>query len=176
MFRGMSVSVLLEAMEGERFRWGGVVAAASGMCRYSASLRAAVTAARTVARLAGPLAEASSRKVTSRTWWCASMDHCSRTRRARSPAVALSAGQAGDGVDGLPGGPAEGGVLPPAVDLDGLAGVREVQAGDVGGLRGAGLGAAVPPLAGEATGRHLRQGRTVSWACSSGWFRSTTAM
>jgi hypothetical protein len=35
----------------------------------------------------------------------------------------LSAGQAGDGVDGLAGGLAGAGVLPPAGDLDGLAGV-----------------------------------------------------
>ena len=53
---------------------------------------AAMMAARMVARLAGPLpvrlVEVSSLKVTSRTWWCASMDQCSRTRRARSCAVA----------------------------------------------------------------------------------------
>ena len=49
-------------------------------------------AARMVARLAGPLPvrleATSSLKVTSRTWWCASMDQCSRTSRARSCAVA----------------------------------------------------------------------------------------
>jgi hypothetical protein len=43
-----------------------------------------VTAARMVARLAGPLpAEVSSAKVTSRTWWCASMDQCSRTSQVQ---------------------------------------------------------------------------------------------
>ena len=49
--------------------------------------------------------------------------------------------------------------LPPAGDLDGLAGVREVQAADVGGLQGAGLGAAVPGLAGDAAGRYLPPGQ-----------------
>src|SRR5229473_3095122 len=48
----------------------------------------------------------------------------------------VGAGQAGDGVDGLAGGLTGGGVLPPAGDLDGLAGVREFQAGDVGSLQG----------------------------------------
>ena len=49
--------------------------------------------------------------------------------------------------------------LPPAGDLDGLAGVREVQAADVGGLQGPGLGAAVPGLAGDAAGRYLPPGQ-----------------
>ena len=55
---------------------------------------AAMMAARMVARLAGPLpvrlVAVSSLNVTSRTWWCASMDQCSRTRRARSCAVACA--------------------------------------------------------------------------------------
>jgi len=71
----------------------------------------------------------------------------------------LSAGQAGDGVDGLAGGLAGGGVLPPAGDLDGLARVGEVQAADVGGLQGAGLDAAVPGLAGGAACRYLPPGQ-----------------
>jgi len=53
---------------------------------------AAMMAARMVARLAGPLpgrlAGVSSPKVTSRMWWWASMGQCSRTSRARSPALA----------------------------------------------------------------------------------------
>src|SRR5271163_1988400 len=53
----------------------------------------------------------------------------------------MRAGQAGDGVDGLAGDRACGGVLAPAGDLDGLAGVREVQEADVSGLHSAGLGA-----------------------------------
>ena len=88
----------------------------------------------------------------------------------------VGAGQAGDGADGLAGGLAGGGVLPPAGDLDGLAGVREVQVADVGGLQGAGLGAAVPGLAGGAPAGTCRQGRALTWACSSGWLRFTIAM
>jgi len=65
----------------------------------------------------------------------------------------VSAGQAGDGVGGLVGDLAGGGVLPSAGDLDGLAGVREAQAADVGGLKGAGLDTAVTGLAGDAAGR-----------------------
>jgi hypothetical protein len=53
---------------------------------------AAMMAARMVARLAGPLpvrlVAVSSLNVVSLMWWCASMDQCSRTRRARSSAVA----------------------------------------------------------------------------------------
>ena len=90
----MSASVLIEAVEAERFGGGCVVAAASGMCRSPASLMAAMMAARMVARLAGPLpvrlVAVSSVKVTSRMWWCASMLQCSRTRRARSAAVACA--------------------------------------------------------------------------------------
>ena len=62
----------------------------------------------------------------------------------------VGAGQAGDGVDGLAGDLPGGRVLPPAGDLDGLAGAGEVRAADVSGLEGAGLGAAVPGVAGSA--------------------------
>ena len=70
----------------------------------------------------------------------------------------LGAGQAGDGVDGLAGGPAGSDVLPQAGDLDRLAGVREVQPASIGGLRSAGLGTAVPGVAGDAAGRDLPPG------------------
>ena len=69
------------------------------------------------------------------------------------------AGQAGDGVDGLAGGLAGGSILPPAGDLDGLAGPGEVQAADAGGLQGAGLDAAMPGVAGGAAGRYLPPGQ-----------------
>jgi len=71
----------------------------------------------------------------------------------------VRAGQAGDDVGGLAGDLAGGGVLPPAGDLDGLAGMGEVQAADVSGLHGAGLGAAVPGVAGDAPGRYLPPGQ-----------------
>jgi hypothetical protein len=73
--------------------------------------------------------------------------------------VAWGAGQAGDGVDGLAGDLPGGGVLPPAGDLDGLAGAGEVQAADVRGLEGAGLKAAVAGVAGSAAGRDLSPGQ-----------------
>jgi hypothetical protein len=71
----------------------------------------------------------------------------------------MAAGQAGDGVDGLAGGLAGGGVLPPAGDLNRLAGAGKLQVADVGGLQDAGLGAAVPPLAGGAADRYLPPGQ-----------------
>jgi hypothetical protein len=88
----------------------------------------------------------------------------------------VSAGQAGDGVGGLAGGPAGGSVLPPAGDLDGLAGTREVQAADVRGLQGPGLGAAVAGVAGMLPAGTCRQGRALTRASSSGWLRFTIAM
>jgi hypothetical protein len=45
------------------------------------------------------------------------------------------------------------------LDLIPVAGVREVQAADVGGLQGAGLGGAVPGVAGDAAGRDLPPGQ-----------------
>ena len=71
----------------------------------------------------------------------------------------VGAGQAGDGVGGLAGDLPGAGVLAPAGDLDGLAGMGEVQAADMGGLHGAGLGAAVPGVAGDAAGRDLPPGQ-----------------
>ena len=48
-----------------------------------------------VARLAGPLpvrlVEVSSLKVTSRTWWCASMDQCSRDEPGQVSCAVASA-------------------------------------------------------------------------------------
>jgi hypothetical protein len=114
-----------------------------------------MTAARMVARLAGPLpvrlAEVSSLNVVS---LMVLADQAGQVR-----CVGVRAGQAGDGVDGLAGGRAAGGLLPPAGDLDGLAGAGEVQEADVGGLQGAGLGAAVPGVAGDAAGRYLPPGQ-----------------
>ena len=71
----------------------------------------------------------------------------------------VGAGEAGDGVGGLAGGLAGGGVLPPAGDLDGLAGAGELQAADVSCLQGARLGAAVPGLPGGNAGRYLPPGQ-----------------
>jgi hypothetical protein len=81
------------------------------------------------------------------------LDGPARGQAGPDPAPWRRAGQAGDGVDGLARGLAGGGVLPPAGDLDGLTGAGELQAADVGGLPGPGLGAAVSPLAGSASSR-----------------------
>ncbi|MBV9380969.1 MAG: hypothetical protein JO242_09890 [Streptosporangiaceae bacterium] len=79
-------------MEAEGPGGGGVVTSAFGDVQVAGVFEGRETVARMVARLAGPLpvrlAAASSPNVRSRTWWCASMDHCSRARRARPTAVA----------------------------------------------------------------------------------------
>src|SRR5712691_4338016 len=116
---------------------------------------AAMMAARMVARLTGPLPV--------RLVAVSSLNVTSVVVRLDGPVLAdeagqvlgggVRAGQAGDGVGGLPGGPAGGGVLAPAGDRDGLAGGREVQAADVDSLQGAGLSAAVPGVAGGGAGR-----------------------
>jgi hypothetical protein len=80
----------------------------------------------------------------------------------------LGAGQAGNGVDGLAGDRPGGRVLPPAGDLDGLAGAGEVQAANVSGLEGAGLKTAVPGVAGSAAAGTCCQGRALTRAYSSG--------
>ena len=123
---------------------------------------AAMMAARMVARLAGPLpvrpVAVSSLNVVSRMVMCLNgpvlADQAGQVRRG-----GVRAGQASDGVGGLAGDLAGDGVLPPAADLDGLAGVREVQVADVGRLHGAGLDAAVPGVTGDAAGRHLPPGQ-----------------
>jgi len=122
-----------------------------------------MTAARMVARLTGPLpvrlAAASSLKVRSETVVVSLDGPLLADQAGQVLHGGLGAGQAGDGVNGLAGGPARRGVLPPPGDLDGLAGMRKVQAADVRGLQGAGPGAAVPSLAGCAAGRHLPPGQ-----------------
>jgi len=91
---------------------------------------AAVTAARRVARLTGPLpvrlVELSSPKVTSRPWVVRLDGPLLADQAGQVAGGGLGAVQAGDGVDGLPGGPAGGGVFPPAGDLDGLAGAGKI--------------------------------------------------
>jgi hypothetical protein len=88
----------------------------------------------------------------------------------------MCAGQASDGVDGLAGDLPGGRVLPPAGDLDGLAGAGEAQAADVSGLGAAGLDAAVPGVAGSAAAGTCRQGSALTRANRPGWLALTTAM
>ena len=120
-------------------------------------------AARMVARLTGPLAGAAGGSVFPESHVADVVVGLDGPVLADQAAQVLrggvSAGQAGDGVDGLARDLAGAGVLPPAGDLDGLPGVREVQAADVSGLERPGLGAAVPGLAGGSAGRYLPPGQ-----------------
>ncbi len=68
-------------------------------------------------------------------------------------------GEGGHGVDGFAGGLPGGGVAAAAGDPDRLLGVRQGQVGDVGGLEGAGLLAAVAGLAGDGAGGDLGPGQ-----------------
>lgn len=88
----------------------------------------------------------------------------------------VGAGQADDSVGGLAGDLARGGALPRAGDLDGLAGMREVQAADVGGLQGAVSMRPCPAPRVTLPAGTCRQGSALTRACSSGWFCFTTAM
>ena len=88
----------------------------------------------------------------------------------------VGAGQAGDGVDGLAGGLAGGGVPPPAGDLDGLPDAGEVRVADVGGLQGPVSARPCPLSRARAPPGTCRQGSALTCACSSGWFRFTIAM
>ena len=142
------------------------------------------------ARLAGPLpvrlVAVSSANVTSRTSVVVRLDGpVLADEPGQILRVGVSAGQAGDGVDALAGDLAGSGVLPPAGDLDGLAGVLEVQAADVGGLQGPGLYAAMPCLADRsarpvacwaspACARRRSAGRGVIRSPRSGWLMTCT--
>ena len=118
---------------------------------------AAVMAARMVSWLAGPLPVRNLRWKSCRVVVC--LDGPVPPGQAGlGPAGGVSAGQAGDGVDGLAGGPAGGGVLPPAGDLDGLVGAREVQVTDVGGPSGCGSRRGRAALAGGTGARCLLSG------------------
>src|SRR5436309_1520480 len=159
----MSVSVLIEAVEAEGFGGGGVVASAFGNVQVADVFEGRDDGGADGGQVDGSAAGAAGGGVLAEGH-VADVVMC-----LDGPLLAdqagqvlhggLGAGQAGDGVDGLAGDPAGGGVLPPAGDLDGLTGMREVHAADVRGLQGAGLGAAVPLLAGGAAGRDLPPGQ-----------------
>src|SRR5450755_1863286 len=159
----MSRFCLIEAVEVEGFGGGGVVAAAFGDVQVAGVFEGRDDGGADGGQVGGPAAGAAGGGVFAEcrvpyVVVCLDgpvlADQAGQVRRG-----GVRAGQGGDGVDGLAGGPAGGGVLPAAGDLDGLAGVREVQAADVGGLQGAGLGASVPGLAGDAAGRYLPPGQ-----------------
>src|SRR5580704_14020629 len=159
----MSASVLIEAVEAEGFGGGGVVAASFGDVQVPGVFEGRDDGGADGGQVDGPAAGAAGggifpeRKVADVV---VSLDGPLLADQAgQVTGGGLGTGQAGDGVNGLAGGPAGRGVLPPAGDLDGLAGMRKVQAADVGGLQGAGLGAAMPSLPGCAASRHLPPGQ-----------------
>src|SRR5215472_6552693 len=159
----MSFYVLIEAVKAEGFSWGGVVAAAFGDVQVASVLDGRDDGGADGGQVDRPAAGPAGRGIFAETHVADMMV------RLDGPVLAdqagqvgrggVGAGQAGDGVDGLASGLAGGGVLPPAGDLDGLAGPGEVQVADVGGLHGPGLGAAVAPLAGAAAAGYLPPGQ-----------------
>src|SRR5450755_4589335 len=159
----MSASVLIEAVEVEGFGGGGVVAAAFGDVQVAGVFDGRDDRGADGGQVDGAVAGAAG---------CGVLGEChvpDVMMCLDGPVLAheagqvwrggLGAGQAGDGVDGLAGDLPGGRVLPPAGDLDGLTGTGEIQAADVSGLQGAGLGAAVPGVAGSAAGRDLPPGQ-----------------
>src|SRR5580658_2030988 len=146
----MSVSALIEAVKAEGFGGGGVVAAAFGDVQVAGVFDGRADGGEVGGSAAGAagggvFVEGHVPDVVVRLDGPVLADEPGQVLRG-----GVGAGQAGDGVGGLAGGLASGGLLPPAGDLDGLAGAGEVQAADVGGLQGARLDAAVPGLAGGA--------------------------
>src|SRR5450755_2387594 len=159
----MSASVLIEAVEMKGFGGSGVVAPAFGNVQVAGVFDRRDDGGADGGQVGGPAAGTAGRGVFAESHvpdvvvrfnGPVLADQAGQVLRA-----GVGAGQAGDGVDGLAGGLAGGGILPPAGDLDGLAGAGEIQAADVGGLQGAGLDAAVPGAAGGAAGRYLPPGQ-----------------
>src|SRR6266853_3665562 len=143
----MSHFCLIEAVEVEGFGWGGVVAPAFGDVQVAGVFDGRDDGGADGGQVGGPAAGAAGGGVFME---CHVPDV---VVRLDGPVLANQAGQvlggdagaghAGDGVDGLAGGLAGGGVLAPAGDLDGLAGPGEVQPADMSGLQGAGLDTAM---------------------------------
>src|SRR6516165_9321830 len=159
----MSSSVLIEAVEAEGFGGCGVVAAAFGDVQVAGLLDGRDDGGADGGQVGRPAAGAAGRGIFAEGHVADVVVRLEGPVLADEPGQVLRggvcAGQGGDGVDGLAGDLAGGGVLPPAADLDGLAGTREVQAADVRGLQGPGLDAAVPGVAGDAAGGYLPPGQ-----------------
>jgi hypothetical protein len=159
----MSASVLIEAVEVEGFGGGGVVAPAFGDMQVASVFDGSDDRGADGGQVGGPAAgpagggvfmECHVPDVAVRLDGPVLADEAGQVLRGGA-----GAGRAGDGVGGLAGGLAGGSVLAPAGDLDGLVGVREVQAADMGGLEGAGLGAAVAGVPAGVGGRYLLPGQ-----------------
>ena len=150
----MSASVLVETVEAEGFGRGGVVTASFREVQVAGVFEGSDDGRPDGGQVGGPAAGAAGggifpeREVADVV---VSLDGPLLADQAgQVTGGGLSASQAGDGVDGLTGGLPGSGVAPPPGDLEGLAGIREVQAADVRGLQRAGLGAAVALLPGDA--------------------------
>ena len=160
----MSASALIEAVKAESFGWGGVVAAAFGDVQVAGVFEGRDDGGADGGQVGRPAAGAAGGGIFPESQVAdvvVSLDGPLLADQAgQVTGGGVGAGQAGDGVNGLAGGLAGGGVLPPPGDLDGLAGGGEVQADDVRGLQGAGLGAPVASLPGDAAGRHLPPGQS----------------
>ena len=165
----MSASVLFETVEAEGFGGGGVVAPAFRDVQVSGIFDGRDDGGADGGQVGRPVAGAAGRGVL------AERDVPDVVVRLDGPVLAdqaaqvgpdgMGAGEAGDGVGGFTGGLAGGGVLAPAGDLDGLAGMREVQAVGMGGLEGAGLDAAVPGVTGRAGYGYLPPGQGFDLIC-----------
>ena len=129
----MSASVLIEAVESEGFGGGGVVAAAFGDVQVAGVFDGRDDGGADGGQVGRPAAGAAGGGVFTERHVADVVVRLDgpvlADQAGQVPRGGVGAGQAGDGVDGLAGGLAGGGVLPPPGDLDGLAGVREVQAG-----------------------------------------------
>src|ERR1700738_977059 len=125
----MSASVLIEAVEVECFGGGGVVTAAFGDVQVAGVFDGRDDGGAEGGQVDGPVpgpagggvfAERGVPYVVMCLDGPVLADQPGQVRRG-----GVRAGQAGDGVDGLAGGPAGADILPAPGDLDGLAGVRE---------------------------------------------------
>ncbi len=160
----MSVFVLIEAVQAEGLGGGGMVAAAFGDVQVAGIFEGRDDGGADGGQVDRPAAGTAGRGILGETHVADVMVRLDgpvlADQAGQAAGGGVGAGQASDGVDGLAGCLAGGGVLAPAGDLDGLAGVREVQVADVGRLQGAGLGAAVSLLAGDAAAGYLPPGKT----------------
>jgi len=179
----MSASVLIEAVEAEGFGWCCVVAPSFGDVQVAGVLDGRDDGGADGGQVGGAAAGAAGRGVLGEGHIpdvVVCLDALVLADQAGQAGQVvrggLGAGQARDGVDGLAGDLAGGCVLPPAGDLDGLAGAGEIQAPGVRGLESAGLQTSVPASRVTLPAGTSRQGSVLTRAYSSGWLFFTTAM
>src|ERR1700750_2128415 len=148
----MSASVLIEAVKAEGFGGGAVVAAAFGGGQVAGLLDGRDDGGADGGQVDRPAAGAGGRGIFAEGHVADMMVRLDGPVLADEAGQVLrgsvSAGQAGDGVDGLARGLAGGGVLPPAGDLDGLAGAGGGPGARGGRRSGCGSGCVGPPSGG----------------------------